>query len=132
RRAQPTAPRRLPGPTARPRGNRSAGTNHGPGSQHHRPRPMRVVPRGHDPGGPGAAPGRRTQARGGPIPRILKALEELLADPTAGAPISGMKWTHRSLRSLRKGLRRRGIKVADATIARLLRDLRFSLRTCRK
>jgi hypothetical protein len=56
----------------------------------------------------------------------------LLADATAGDPASGMKWTHRSLRALRKGLKRRGIKVPCSTIARLLRDLHFSLRTCRK
>ena len=43
-----------------------------------------------------------------------------------------MKWTHRSLRSLRKGLRRQGITLAPSTIARLLDDLHFSLRTCRK
>ena len=56
----------------------------------------------------------------------------MLADATAGDPVSGMKWTHRSLRSLGKGLRRRGIKVGRSTIARLLRHLHFSLRTCRK
>ena len=70
--------------------------------------------------------------RGGPIPGIVKALEELLADATAGDPVSGMKWTHRSLRTLRKGLKRRGIKASPPTIARLWRDLDFSLRTCRK
>jgi hypothetical protein len=43
-----------------------------------------------------------------------------------------MKWTHRSLRSLRKGLRRLGITVAHSTIARLLDERHFSLRTCRK
>ena len=50
----------------------------------------------------------------------------------AGDPVSGLKWTHRSLRKLQKALRRRGIRLALATIARLLRDLGFSLRTCRK
>ena len=50
----------------------------------------------------------------------------------AGDPVSGLKWTHRSLRKLRKALRRRGLRLALATIARLLRDLGFSLRTCRK
>lgn len=69
---------------------------------------------------------------GGHIPGILNALEELLADSIAGDPASGMRWTHRSLRALRMGLARRGIKVARATIARLLGDLGFSLRTCRK
>jgi Rhodopirellula transposase DDE domain len=43
-----------------------------------------------------------------------------------------MKWTHRSLRTLAKGLKRRGIILAPSTIARLLRQMRFSLRTCRK
>jgi Rhodopirellula transposase DDE domain len=59
-------------------------------------------------------------------------LEELLQDTVAGDPVSGLKWTHRSLRKLQKALRRRGIRLALATIARLLRDLGFSLRTCRK
>ena len=63
---------------------------------------------------------------------MLTALEELLADGTAGDPVSGMKWTHRSLRTLRKGLKRRGFKASPPTIARLLRDRHFSLRTCRK
>lgn len=59
-------------------------------------------------------------------------MQELLRDDTAGDPITGMKWTHRSLRKLGKALRRRGLKLAPHTIARLLRQLRFSLRTCRK
>ncbi len=65
-------------------------------------------------------------------PGVVRALENLLVDTTAGDPASGMKWTHRSLRILRKALQRRGIKVARATVARLLRQLKFSLRTCRK
>jgi hypothetical protein len=56
----------------------------------------------------------------------------LLADGTPGDPASGMKWTHRSLRTLRKGLRRRGFRASPPTIARLLRDRHHSLRTCRK
>jgi hypothetical protein len=59
-------------------------------------------------------------------------LEELLADTVAGDPVSGLKWTHRSLRKLQKALRRRGLRLALGTIARLLSDLGFSLRTCRK
>lgn len=43
-----------------------------------------------------------------------------------------MKWTHRSLRKLCKALRRRGVKLSAPTLARLLRRLHFSLRTCRK
>jgi Rhodopirellula transposase DDE domain len=62
----------------------------------------------------------------------VKALEELLEGATAGDPVSGMKWTHRSLRALRKGLKRRGFRASPPTIARLLHDRHFSLRTCRK
>jgi Rhodopirellula transposase DDE domain len=63
---------------------------------------------------------------------VLRALEELLADATAGDPVSSTKWTHRSLRTLREGLRRRGIKLSEKTIARLLGQQHFSLRTNRK
>jgi len=56
----------------------------------------------------------------------------LLKDTVAGDPISGLKWTHRSLRKLQKALRHRGIRLARGTIARLLHDGGFSLRTCRK
>ncbi|MBV8230029.1 MAG: ISAzo13 family transposase [Planctomycetaceae bacterium] len=62
----------------------------------------------------------------------MTALEELLEDATAGDPITGLKWTHRSLRSLSNALRRRGIKLAGNTIARLMRQRDFSLRTNRK
>ena len=56
----------------------------------------------------------------------------MLADATAGDPVSGMKWTHRSLHTLQRALRYRGFKASLSTIARLLRDRDFSLRTCRK
>lgn len=55
-----------------------------------------------------------------------------MQDATAGDPITGMKWTHRSLRKLCKALRRRGVRLSPTTLARLLRRLHFSLRTCRK
>jgi hypothetical protein len=57
---------------------------------------------------------------------------QLLQDATAGDPISGLKWTHRSLRKIQKALQRRGVRLTPATIARLLRRLHFSLRTNRK
>lgn len=62
----------------------------------------------------------------------MRALEQLLQDATAGDPITGLKWTHRSLRKLCKALRRQGIKVSPHTVVRLLRQRSFSLRTCRK
>jgi hypothetical protein len=62
----------------------------------------------------------------------MRALQELVRDDTAGDPISGLRWTHRSLRKLCKALQRQGISLAPHTVARLLRQLHFSLRTCRK
>src|SRR5258708_1535625 len=37
---------------------------------------------------------------GDPAPGIVRALQELLRDDTAGDPISNLHWTHRSLRKL--------------------------------
>jgi len=59
-------------------------------------------------------------------------LKDLLQEATAGDPISGLKWTHRSLRKLQRALRRRGLLLSTPTIGRLLRHLGFSLRTNRK
>lgn len=62
----------------------------------------------------------------------MRALERLLEDSTAGDPMTGLKWTYRSLRRLAKALGRHGIQLSANTIARLLRQLDFSLRTNRK
>lgn len=59
-------------------------------------------------------------------------MQELVRDDTAGDPVSGLRWTHRSLRKLCKALSRRGVALAPHTVARLLRQMKYSLRTCRK
>jgi transposase len=65
-------------------------------------------------------------------PGILAALNDLLRDAVAGDPVTGMKWTHKSIRRLSKTLSRQGFHASPNTVARLLRDQGFSLRTCRK
>lgn len=65
-------------------------------------------------------------------PEILEALEELLRDATAGDPMTGLKWTHKSIRKLSAALHQRGLPAGHDAVARLLRDQRFSLRTNRK
>jgi hypothetical protein len=65
-------------------------------------------------------------------PDIMKALEQLLQDVTAGDPMTGLKWTHKSTRKLGATLRRRGISLSRGTVARLLRQHDYSLRTNRK
>jgi Rhodopirellula transposase DDE domain len=62
----------------------------------------------------------------------VTALTALLEDATAGDPVDGMRWTHRSTRSLAAALRRQGYAIGHATVARLLADLGYSLRTNRK
>ena len=46
--------------------------------------------------------------------------------------MTGLKWTHKSIRKLSAALGRRGGPTGQATVARLLRDQQFSLRTNRK
>jgi hypothetical protein len=65
-------------------------------------------------------------------PSLVAALENLLQDVTAGDPSTGMKWTHRSTRKLARVLRRLGFRIGYRTVARLLHQRRFSLRTNRK
>lgn len=62
----------------------------------------------------------------------MKALHELLADATAGSPMGGLRWTHKTTRKLARALRRRGFRVGHVTVGRLLRAQRYSLRANRK
>jgi hypothetical protein len=84
------------------------------------------------------AVGRIRRAGGGrqrvekKCPLILVALEDLLRDSVAGDPMSGMRWTHQSIRKLCAALRQRGLPIGHGTLARLLKAQRFSLRTNRK
>ncbi len=51
---------------------------------------------------------------------------------TAGDPMTGLKWTRRTTRKLSQQLHRTGIRVSPRTVARLLKDLGFSLRVNHK
>ncbi len=55
----------------------------------------------------------------------------MLADATAGDPISGLKWAGKTLRKLTRQLRRK-FKVGHTTVARLLQGKRYRLRVNRK
>lgn len=61
-----------------------------------------------------------------------EVLKELLKDSTAGDPMGGLHWTHKSMRKLAVAIKRRGIEVSHVTIGRLMSELKFSLRTNRK
>ena len=62
----------------------------------------------------------------------MKTLEEILQDATAGDPISGLKWTRKTTRNLAKELKRKGFQIGHSTIPRLVRKLRYTLRSNQK
>ena len=80
-----------------------------------------------------AEAGRVRQAGGGrkPIeavtPVIARALDRLLAETTAGDPMSALRWTNKSTRTLAAELTRQGYAVSHVTVARCLHDLGYSL-----
>ncbi len=53
-------------------------------------------------------------------------------DETAGDPITGLKWTRRTLRGLARKLKRRGFRVSRGTVRRLLGVLDYAQRVNRK
>jgi hypothetical protein len=59
-------------------------------------------------------------------------LQDLLQDFTAGDPITGLRWTHKTPAKLAQELRRLGFGIGRTTVARLLRANDYSLRTNRK
>lgn len=63
---------------------------------------------------------------------MRELLKGLLRDATAGDPMGGLRWTHKTTRSLAAALTRRGVQVGHVTVARLLRAQKYSLRSNRK
>ncbi len=51
-----------------------------------------------------------------------------MVDATAGDPLSGLLWTHKSLRKIQHALRTRGYRLSPTTISRLLRERNYSMR----
>lgn len=63
----------------------------------------------------------------------MKHLETLLQDETAGDPISGVKWTRKTLAQLADALKTRyACPVGRETVRRLLAELDYTLRSNRK
>ena len=51
-----------------------------------------------------------------------------MEDDTAGDPVSGCKWTRKTTAKVAGQLKRAGIRVSPNTVARLLKQMDFSLR----
>ena len=83
-------------------------------------------------------PGRVRRPGGGrkPLtesdPTLLSDLERLLEADTRGDPESLLRWTAKSVRQLAAALGERGHRVHFATVAKLLRQLGYSLQANRK
>jgi transposase len=65
-------------------------------------------------------------------PGILDALEQLIADETAGDPMCEKKWVRVTQARLSQQLAERGYQATDKTVARLLKDMGFSLKANRR
>jgi hypothetical protein len=63
---------------------------------------------------------------------VIAAIQQLLAPNTAGDPITGLKWTHKTSENIAQQLHLAGIPVGRSTVARLLYDLDYSLRINQK
>lgn len=63
---------------------------------------------------------------------MIDAIHKLMERETAGDPISGLKWTRKTTDKIARQLQRLGIAVGRTTVGRLLRQMKYSLRTNRK
>lgn len=62
----------------------------------------------------------------------MSALDELMADETAGSPITKLLWTHKSLSTIQQALGVQGFCLSRPTIRRLLVERDYSLRVNHK
>ncbi len=46
--------------------------------------------------------------------------------------MGGLRWTHKATRNLADTLTKRGVTITHVTVGRLLREMKYSLRTNRK
>ena len=65
-------------------------------------------------------------------PELLKAIEGILEESSAGDPMSCLRWTCKSTRSIADQLRKSGFDVSYVTVMRLLKELGYSLRSNKK
>src|SRR5439155_10732269 len=80
-----------------------------------------------------AAAGRVRQPGGGRKkveqvdPELTRRLRGIVAETTAGDPMSPLKWTSKSTRTIAEELTRRGYPVSAVTVGRCLHEMDYSL-----
>jgi hypothetical protein len=60
-------------------------------------------------------------------PSVQRALVRIVEETTAGDPMSYLKWTNKSTRTMAEQLERKGYEVSHVTVARCLREMGYSL-----
>lgn len=65
-------------------------------------------------------------------PELTKALTRIMDESTAGDPMSLLRWTHKSTRTIAEELTRQGHPVSHATVGQKLHELGYSLQANRK
>lgn len=60
-------------------------------------------------------------------PAVERALDRILAETTAGDPMSALRWTNKSTRTLAAELTHQGHAVSHVTVARCLHEMGYSL-----
>ncbi len=85
-----------------------------------------------------AGEGRIREAGGGrkkmeeTDPGMQEQLGRILAETTAGDPMSALRWTNKSTQAMAEELTRQGHAVSDKTVARCLREMRYSMQLNQK
>ncbi len=70
----------------------------------------------------------RSIVTGKKTPEIIEAIASVMKNETAGDPVSGCKWTHKTTAKIAKELSRVKIEVSANTVGRLLKQMNYSLR----
>ena len=65
-------------------------------------------------------------------PGIVDRITEIMEHETAGDPVTGLRWTHKTTAKVAAELCADGIEVSPSTVARLLKQMGFSLRVNHK
>jgi len=63
---------------------------------------------------------------------VIETLRQIMVPDTAGDPMTGMKWTHRTMEKISERLKQIGIDVSPNTVARLLKKMGYALRVNHK
>ncbi len=65
-------------------------------------------------------------------PRIIEEIEKILDETSAGDPMSKLKWTCKSTRSIANCLKEKGLEVSHVTVMNILKEQGYSLQVNKK